>query len=101
MSQNYNQLNINLIDQTSMRLLLKKQRHAITDCQLNEICVLWENEWENLTFKDLNIQQIEENVVLVTGILTSRKAKEIEVVSLEFQHLWWLKDGKIIKFLDQ
>lgn len=67
---------------------------------LNDVYALLENEWEHIIFKNMNIQPIEENVVLVTGILTGRKAKEIEVVSSEFQHLWWLKEGKVVKFLE-
>lgn len=67
---------------------------------INKIYVLLENEWEHIIFKNMNVQEIEMNVVLVTGTLTGRKAKENEVVSLEFQHLWWLKDGKVVKFLE-
>lgn len=67
---------------------------------LNDIYALLENEWENIIFKNMNIQEIEENVVLVTGTLTGRKAKESAIISSEFHHLWWIKDGKVIKFLE-
>lgn len=67
---------------------------------LNEIYVLLENEWENIIFKNMNIREIEENVVLVTGTLTGRKAKETKIVLSEFRHLWWLNDGKVVKFLE-
>jgi ketosteroid isomerase-like protein len=67
---------------------------------LNDAYALMENEWENVIFKNMNIQEIEENVVLVTGTLTGRKSKESAIISSEFHHLWWLKDGKVIKFLE-
>ncbi len=74
--------------------------YATDNKVLKEIYILLENEWENIIFKNINYQEIEENVVLVTGTLQGRKAKETETISSEFHHLWWLKDGKVIKFLE-
>lgn len=67
---------------------------------LNEICDFFQNQWENLTFSKMNIQEIEQDVVLVTGTITGRKNKETKVTSSEIHHLWWLKDGKVVKFLE-
>lgn len=78
----------------------KNEPYASDGKVLKEIYMLLENEWENIIFKNINIQEIEENVVLVTGTLTGRKAKESETIASEFHHLWWLKDGKVVKFLE-
>ncbi len=76
------------------------ERYASDSKVLKEIYTLLENEWQNIIFKNINIQEIEENVVLVTGILQGRKSKETKTISSEFHHLWWLKDGKVVKFLE-
>ena len=67
---------------------------------LNEICDVLQSHWENITFSNMEIQEIDQNVVLATGTITGRKNKELEVVSSDIHHLWWLKDGKVIKFLE-
>lgn len=66
---------------------------------LNDIYLLLENEWENISFKNMNVQETEEHVILVTGTLTGRKSKETKTISTVFHHQWWMKDGKVIKFL--
>ena len=59
-----------------------------------------QNEWQQVEFDHLNFIEIDENNVLVKGTITGRRAKECEVVTTQFQHIWSLKDGKIIKFIE-
>lgn len=59
-----------------------------------------QNEWYHFSFNNLNFEEIEKNVVLVTGEISGRQFGECVIVNSEFHHLWWLNDGKVIKFLE-
>lgn len=59
-----------------------------------------QNEWQQVEFDHLDFIEIDESNVLVKGTITGRRAKECEVITTQFQHIWSLKDGKIIKFIE-
>jgi hypothetical protein len=59
-----------------------------------------QNEWQQVEFDHLDFIEIDENNVMVKGTITGRRAKECEVVTTQFQHIWSLKEGKIIKFIE-
>lgn len=59
-----------------------------------------QNEWQQVEFDHLDFVEIDKNNVLVKGTITGRRAKECEVITTQFQHIWSLKDGKIIKFIE-
>ncbi len=59
-----------------------------------------QNEWQQVEFDHLDFIEIDENNVMVKGTITGRRAEECEVVTTQFQHIWSLKDGKIIKFIE-
>lgn len=66
---------------------------------LEDILSLLNNEWIDLKLHDLTIEKIEENIVLATGTVSGRSTEQDTVITKEFHHLWWFKNGKIIKFL--
>ena len=51
----------------------EKEPYVSSNEVLKEMYVLLENEWQHIIFKNMNIQEIEGNVVLVTGIINGRK----------------------------
>jgi hypothetical protein len=59
-----------------------------------------QNEWQQVEFDRLDFIEIDESNVLVKGTITGRRAKECEVITTQFQYIWSLKDGKIIKFIE-
>ncbi len=59
-----------------------------------------QNEWQQVEFDHLNFIEIDENNVMLKGTITGRRAKECEVITTQFQHIWSLKEGKIIKFIE-
>ncbi|MBZ9631271.1 hypothetical protein LB465_10820 [Salegentibacter sp. LM13S] len=64
------------------------------------LSAIMENEWESILFKNLKFQIPEENKVLVTGTVNGRQLTECELISSQFKHYWFLKDGKIVHFLE-
>ncbi|MEZ4856404.1 MAG: nuclear transport factor 2 family protein [Gelidibacter sp.] len=59
-----------------------------------------DSAWELVSVEDLNVMELEKNKVLATGTLKGRYSKNEAVTTQDFKHIWWLKNGKVIKFLN-
>tara|TARA_R110000850_G_scaffold147130_1_gene269300 strand:- start:12206 stop:12598 length:393 start_codon:yes stop_codon:yes gene_type:complete len=60
------------------------------------LSAILKNEWRGVTFQNIEVREIEENKVLVTGTVSGRQPTECEGITTAFQHLWTFKDGRII-----
>ena len=64
---------------------------------INFIAVL-NNEYGPVLFDRLSSKEVERDKVVVTGIMSGRRASECEYISTHFQHNWSLEQGQIIGF---
>ena len=60
---------------------------------------LFNYNWINLKFQDLIIQNIEKDIVLATGTISGISIERDKTKTQKFYHLWWLKNGRVTKFL--
>lgn len=60
-----------------------------------------EREWVSVVFRDLQYSTPTQDAVLVTGTVQGIKADECDYISTDFNHYWFFKNGKIIKFSEQ
>lgn len=82
---------------------VKKWNEIINSKQENErhkisLYGIMNREWRSIVFEKLKIQTPEKNKVLVSGIVKGRKPTECDYIFNQFQHFWFLKDGKIVDF---
>ena len=56
------------------------------------------NNWISLAIRDLQYENLDEDVLVVTGTAEGRNASECEYISSRFKHYWVFKNDKIIKF---
>ncbi|NEV92754.1 hypothetical protein G3567_01170 [Psychroflexus sp. YR1-1] len=59
-----------------------------------------QNEWVEVVFDKIQLQEVKKDNIEVTGKVTGRQPTECEIVSTKFKHVWTVKDGQIIKFYD-
>lgn len=68
------------------------ERYTIT------LSAIMKNEWRSVSFQNLKFHEIEENKIVITGTVSGRQPTECEGITTAFQHIWTLRDGKIINF---
>jgi len=55
-------------------------------------------EWEYWNLADLQVMGMENEMVLATGRYQAKHKKTGKEIDAQMAHLWWTKDGKVIKF---
>jgi len=65
---------------------------------LNGVFARIGGEWENFTISDMQFYPMENNMILVTGYYNGKCKKTGKTIKAQMAHLWWLKNGKFVKF---
>jgi ketosteroid isomerase-like protein len=55
-------------------------------------------EWEYWKLADLQLMEVENEMVLATGRYQAKHKKTGKEIDAQMAHLWWTKDGKVIRF---
>ncbi len=70
------------------------ERYTIT------LSAILKNEWRGVSFQKLVFRETEKNKILVSGTVSGRQPTECEGVTTTFNHIWTLRDGKIMNLLE-
>lgn len=60
-----------------------------------------ENRWGSVEFRDLVFKEVTKDEIHVTGTVSGRQHMECEYISNKFKHSWSLRDGEIVRFLEE
>ncbi|MFL0354692.1 hypothetical protein [Xanthomarina sp. GH4-25] len=73
---------------------------VINSTLINDIVNDFKSNWEHLIFNDLDIKEVEEGNILVTGFLIGKNYEQGLVNYQPFQHTWLIQNGIVVKFID-
>lgn len=75
-----------------------KNPYVGKDAVLNGVFARLGNDWENFTLTEKQFYPIQNDMVLVTGYYTAKHKQTGKAIKAQFAHVWWLKDGKLVRF---
>lgn len=78
--------------------IIKLNNDNVGDRYSITLYAIVQNEWVQVVFDKIQLQEVEKDNIEVTGKVTGRQPTECEIVSTKFKHVWTVKDGQIIKF---
>lgn len=71
-----------------------------TDRYNISLLAILENRWISISINNLQIQQLDENSILVTGEFSGRQLTECEFITTKFIHEWSIKPNNNIAFTE-
>ncbi|MEJ0101344.1 MAG: nuclear transport factor 2 family protein [Bacteroidota bacterium] len=64
----------------------------------NDVFARIGGDWDNFTLSDKQFYAVQNDMILVTGFYTGKHKLTGKVIKAQFAHVWWLKEGKLVKF---
>jgi len=68
------------------------------DAVLNGVFARIGAEWDNFSLTEKQFYPVQNDMLLVTGYYTGKHKQTGKDIKAQFAHVWWVKDGKLIKF---
>jgi ketosteroid isomerase-like protein len=75
-----------------------KNPYVGKDAVLNGVFARIGSDWENFTLTEKQFYPVQNDMILVTGYYTGKHKQTGKTIKAQFAHVWWLKDGKLVKF---
>ncbi len=68
------------------------------DAVLNGVFARIGADWDNFSLTEKQFFPVQNDMILVTGYYTGKHKQSGKDIKAQFAHVWWVKDGKMIKF---
>lgn len=68
------------------------------DAVLNGVFARIGGEWDNFSLTEKQFFPVQNDMILVTGYYTGKHKQTGKTIKAQFAHVWWVKDGKLVKF---
>ncbi|MGZ8525112.1 MAG: nuclear transport factor 2 family protein [Chitinophagaceae bacterium] len=68
------------------------------DAVLNGVFARIGGEWDNFSLTEKQFYPVQNDMILVTGYYTGKHKQTGKSIKAQFAHVWWVKDGKLVKF---
>ena len=75
-----------------------KNPYVGKDAVLNGVFARIGGEWDNFSLTEKQFYPIQNDMILVTGYYTGKYKQSGKTIKAQFAHVWWMKDGKLVKF---
>jgi ketosteroid isomerase-like protein/quercetin dioxygenase-like cupin family protein len=75
-----------------------KNPYVGKDAVLNGVFARIGGEWDNFSLTEKQFFPIQNDMILVTGYYTGKHKQTGKTIKAQFAHVWWMKDGKLVKF---
>jgi ketosteroid isomerase-like protein len=75
-----------------------KNPYVGKDAVLNGVFARIGAEWDNFSLTEKQFFPVQNDMILVTGYYTGKHKQSGKTIKAQFAHVWWVKDGKLIKF---
>ena len=75
-----------------------KNPYVGKDAVLDGVFARIGGEWDNFSLTEKQFFPVQNDMILVTGYYTGKHKQSGKTIKAQFAHVWWVKDGKLVKF---